>query len=176
MREYLAMSLQHLPVTTLCRHMRQYGVRRYKAMTNRFTGVQMRNRVKWHRSHMRHDWNNVIFSDEMSVKLRKSLRGGCLYIYMRRGERLVLTNTVRITHVQIEVAVWLWGCLSVRRFGIIRCVCTTMNALGYLGTLQSYLLSSITLLDANMADPSFRFQQDNAPIHRAHMVRNWLEE
>jgi hypothetical protein len=110
-------------------------------------------------------WHRVVFSDETRIGLHSD---GRVWVWRRKGERYDPNCTiVRSTD---RKSIMYWGCITYDGFGrLIRCS-NHMNADEYCNILQEGCVQLIT------AECNMLFMQDNAPVHRAQIVKNWMTE
>lgn len=167
----------HLPYSkwTLRRRLLEHGIKAYLAAQDVLTNLQKRRRVEWCQHHVNDDFGKYIFSDEMVVVVSPYRTVGRLHVYRRRGEALRLDCIYTVPHVRQAGRICFWGCLSASGFGCCRTMDTTMNSDRYLETLQNYLIPSIALFTNGIHVDRLVFQQDNAPPHKAHIIRDWFE-
>ena len=71
-------------------------------------------------------------------------------------------------------SIYIWACMNFNGVGFVKVFEGRLNADAYIDILGEYLLPSIDLL--RDPDMPMTFQQDNAPCHRAHIVRDWFTE
>ena len=69
--------------------------------------------------------------------------------------------------------VMVWGCFSKNNLGPLVKLKGKITATVYMNVLENYLLPFINNLDDQ---ENFIFQEDNAPIHTAKVVKSWEEE
>jgi hypothetical protein len=96
---------------------------------------------------------------------------------MRRRFRSVGTRYdeqyVRTYNQNGRFSVNLWAWISSRGPGICRIVQETLNAPVYVRILNELMLPSVIPL---LGEQNFIFHDDNCPIHRARIVRQYLEQ
>ncbi|GFT90117.1 uncharacterized protein TNCV_3720961 [Trichonephila clavipes] len=66
-----------------------------------------------------------------------------------------------------------WGCMSFHGVGRLHIVSGTVEVMDYIEILQNKLLPTARYLLGNQCRI---FQDDNAPCHRAKVVKKWLED
>ena len=64
-----------------------------------------------------------------------------------------------------------WGCFSWNGVGSIHVIDDTLTSAKYVRILSDHMLQS----SRKLFDKDFKFQQDNAPKHRAKNTLNWLK-
>jgi hypothetical protein len=112
------------------------------------------------------DWERVIFSDETHIQLTPH---GQVWVQRPVGEALNMEYTAKVE--KLEGRVSLWGCFCATEIGSAELYVDTLDAARYRDILQHSLLPS-----ARSFFPSgmWYFQQDNAPIHTAGLMREWF--
>jgi transposase len=122
-------------------------------------------RMSWCKEKQQEDddyWHNIVFSDETRIGFRSD---GRVWVWRRSYERYAPSCT--ISNSTDRRSIMYWGCISYDGVGrLIRCS-NRMNAEEYCATLQEACVQ--VLSDCNL-----QLMQDNAPIHRAQIVTNWL--
>jgi hypothetical protein len=112
-------------------------------------------------------WENVVFSDE---KTFQSCSNGRVRVYRPVGERFSEQYVHKIKRSG-RFSVNVWGWVSSRGTGICVIVEERLTALVYRDILEQALLPSVLPIFGN----NFVFQQDNCPIHTAHLIRDFLQ-
>jgi hypothetical protein len=112
-------------------------------------------------------WENVVFSDE---KTFQSSSNGRVRVYRPVGERFSEQYVHKIKRSG-RFSVNVWGWVSSRGTGICVIVEERLTALVYRDILEQALLPSVLPIFGN----NFVFQQDNCPIHTAHLIRDFLQ-
>lgn len=113
-------------------------------------------------------WQNVIFSDEKSFQ---SAHNGSLKVYRPRNTRYEPRYTKKENRTgHFKVNVWCW--ISHRGPGICIIVNNRLNAEVYRRILDECLLPSVRPIFGE----NFLLQHDNCPIHRARIVREFIEQ
>ncbi|GFX15203.1 HTH_Tnp_Tc3_2 domain-containing protein [Trichonephila clavipes] len=75
--------------------------------------------------------------------------------------------------VKYPTKVMVWGCMSSHGVGRLYIVRGTVKAMDYIEILQNKLLPTARDLFGNQ---SWIFQDDNAPCHRAKVIKKWLKD
>ena len=159
---------------TVMRRIRKFNLRCRVAVQNVLNNRQRLRRVEFARRNIQRNWNNIIFSDECVITLKKGKKVGQLHVYRRNGERLLLQTSIKIPEVRVQGSATIWGCFSSAGFGCMEGFEGTMNSNHYvMNTLPNYLIPSIHLLHP---EGRYIFQQDNASPHTARITREWLQE
>lgn len=123
-----------------------------------------RNHIDWTAA----EWSRVVWSDESKFTVYRSR--GRLFVRRRPGEEYelrCLNPTVKFGGGSVMV----WGCFSADGVGSIVRVDTNMDRWKYLDILQNVMIPSALRL----VGPDFIFQQDNAPVHTALVVKSFLD-
>ena len=130
-------------------------------------------RLNWATDHLQwtpEQWSRVLWSDESNFQLY--LTGKRVFVRRRPGERLLedcVTPTVKHGGGHVMV----WGCMCSQGVGILRRIDGNLRKEGYTDLLSTAMLPSAVAL---FPDGDFVFQQDNARVHTAHVVRDWFED
>jgi transposase len=110
-------------------------------------------------------WQKVIFSDESRFGLQSD---GRVWVWRRSHERYAPHCTV--SQSTDRRSIMYWGCISYDGVGkLIRCT-NHVKAEEYCNILQEACIQIAS------TDCQLIFMQDNAPIHRAQVVTDWLTE
>ncbi|KAH0818967.1 hypothetical protein GEV33_003824 [Tenebrio molitor] len=113
--------------------------------------------------------DQVVFSDE---KTFQSSHSGRLRVYRPVGTRYD-EQYVRTYNQSGRFSVNLWAWISSRGPGICTIVEERLNAPVYVRILNELMLPSVIPI---FGEQNFIFQDDNCPIHRARIVRQYLEQ
>ncbi|KAG1135083.1 hypothetical protein G6F38_013065 [Rhizopus arrhizus] len=132
----------------------------------------MKERYEFARAHLSwtiDDWKKVIFSDETKVNRIGS-----------DGLQWTWTNGDKLKDFQVQHMIkhgggslMLWGCLTWYGVGYLSNIKGSINSDFYIGILEDELMKTIDWYDLQKED--IIFQQDNASIHTAKKVSEWLE-
>lgn len=129
------------------------------------TRRHMNNRLLWAKQNKDRNWNNVIFTDESSIKLFSAPRR----VWRRRGE------VVKYPSVKHSIKVHIWGCFSERGFGAIHLFTTNLNAKKMCSIYENYLLPTAqNWFGDNTAN--WVLQEDNDPKHTSKLAKTWKTE
>ena len=105
---------------TVCRRLNEAGARYNRSMSKPlFTERIRKNRLKWAQHHKATDWNEVIFSDETTIRLN-SVKG----LVWNFAEKKKVVRTVKHSTIKMYV----WGCFSSKGFGGIICFQQKLDA------------------------------------------------
>lgn len=113
-------------------------------------------------------WETVIFSDE---KTFQSCNNGKIRVYRPSGTRYDERYTHK-TNQSGRFSINVWGWISARGPGVCQIVQGRLNAPLYCNILNQVMIPSVGAVYGQ----DFIFQHDNAPIHKARIVQNYLEE
>lgn len=114
-------------------------------------------------------WKNVIWSDESRFTLFRNDGPG--RVWRTLGTRFDIEN-LRPTVKHGGGSVMFWGCFSGKGLGPLVKVDGKMNQHDYIEILQSYLLP---LINNSFNNRGYLFQDDNAPVHTAKKVKEWIK-
>lgn len=114
-------------------------------------------------------WKNVIWSDESRFTLFKTDGPG--RVWRTPGTRYNIEN-ISPTIKHGGGGIMVWGCFSGKGLGPLIKVEGKMNSQDYIQILELQLLP---LLHKDFNNRGYLFQDDNAPVHTAKIVKNWIE-
>lgn len=158
--------------STVRRKLISFGLRGCKARKKPLLSEKQRlNRLKWAREHLKwttDQWQRVLFSDESTFNINN--HAGNTYVRRFPGEEF--SPKCIIPTIKHPTSVMVWGCMSSRGVGRLHIISGMMNATKYIDVLQNKMLRSGKDL---FGEESFQFQDDNAPCHRAKLVKSWME-
>lgn len=118
-------------------------------------------------------WNQVIFTDES--KFNRIGSDGRRYFYCRHGEASTIGLDPHNSKKRVQGgggSVFVWGCITRKGVGQIRCIQGKMNADVYQSILKDALVR--TIHDYGLNPSRLLFQQDNDPKHKAKSTMAWL--
>src|SRR5687768_16719063 len=124
-------------------------------------------------------WKRVMFSDECSVD--HTLDPITKWVF-RYGHEKWDKNCIAPYKKSGAVRVMVWGIIAGHIKGPLRWCQGSMNSIKYLDILQDVLpdfwskVSYIHGESEGWREIECPFMQDNAPIHKARVVMEWLEE
>ena len=131
------------------------------------TRLEFANKLKdWPKERYR----NILWSDEMNVEVDMRKKG----IKLRRttDEKFNPDCIVERTK-QGSGSIGIWACMSYDGVKLFKLFNGRLNAQAYQEILENYLMPSIDLMDDK---DNVIFQQDNAPCHTAHKIRDFFIE
>lgn len=115
------------------------------------------------------EWNSIIWSDESRFMLFQN--DSHHWVWRKPKEKYdvdCLIPTVKSGNQGVMV----WGCFIKNSIGPLVRLDGKVNSIHYKNLLNEYLLSFMNQLDNSI---DYIFQDDNAPIHRAHIITEWKE-
>ena len=120
-----------------------------------------------HKKHQNCDYNvktKVIYNDECKVKLGMDNR---VLIWRRPGKERTppCLNQGRDVHVSLMI----WGCIAYECVGTLTVVDGNINAQKYIEVIDNFVIAR------HFPDDNYVFQEDNAPMHRARVVKKYME-
>lgn len=134
------------------------------------TANQAKKRLKFAKSLQNKDasyWNDVIFSDESSIRINPGLA-------MQRVRRFSGCDMYDKKYIRpttkFPTTVMVWACISAKGYGRLHICEGNMNSSQYIQVLESKLLS--TIQDHGIQNPIF--QQDSAPCHVSKKSKEWI--
>ena len=117
------------------------------------------------------DFEKVISSDECSMEKSKDPRQQ--WVFRKPGEKWH-TDCIHPKEKDKRISLMVWGCFWGKRKGPLVPITQNINKNRYIRLLKRYLFPVINQMGSfGMQD--FLFQQDNAPVHKANNVMDWLE-
>lgn len=115
-------------------------------------------------------WRKVVFSDESTFSLYPT--SGAVTVWRKGGQTYnqnCISSRVRCGGGKVNV----WGSISFEGVGSLIVLDGIVNANKYLNILSDHVHPMMQTL---FEDGSGIFQDDNAPIHRATIVKKWFED
>lgn len=116
-------------------------------------------------------WHRVLFSDESTFSIQN--HAGNHFVRRRPGEEY--KPYCILPAVKHPTSVMVWGCMSASGVGRLEVCSGMMNATKYVDVLQRKMLPSAAVLFPEERLPWY-FQDDNAPCHRAKLVKTWMKD
>jgi transposase len=114
-------------------------------------------------------WDYAVWSDE---KVYQSSREGQVRVWRTENTRYEPENIFEMKRSG-RFSVHVWGYIHASGHKHIHKIEGAYDRFNYLSVLQDVMLPSMRLI---IPEGAFLFIQDNAPIHTAHVVRDFLEE
>jgi transposase len=129
-------------------------------------------RLEWCRERRNWDteWNSVIWSDESRFLLFQN--DAHHWVWRRPHEKYdvdCLIPTVKSGNQGVMV----WGCFAKDKLGPLVQVSGSITGAVYINLLENTFLPFLNSLDNDL---EYIFQDDNAPVHRARIVKQWKED
>lgn len=151
---------------TVRRRLQQSGIHLLPTTTKPLlTEAHRQKRMTWATTNTDTDWDQVIFTDETTIKLFQHRKK----VWRRKGE-----VKIRPT-VKHPLKVHIWGCFSSHGFGRICCFTKNLNAAYLKQIYQKCLLTSARKWFG--ANPTaWVLQEDNDPKHTSAAATRWREE
>ena len=122
-------------------------------------------RLQWAQDHQTMDWDQVIFSDETTIRLN-SVKG---MFWNLPGKKKVIRT------VKHPLKVNVWGCFSSKGFGRIVCFRQNLDA-KFLCEIYQYGLLPTARKHFGHDATSWKLQEDNDPKHTSKLAVNWREK
>lgn len=113
------------------------------------------------------DWKKVIWSDESKFVFKYA---GRKFVWRRVDERHS-PRCMQATVKGAQKSVMVWGCFSWNGVGSLHRVVGNLNAVGYRNILSRKMVPGAK----DIAPSDYIFQQDNAPIHTAKVMKNYFK-
>lgn len=130
-------------------------------------------RLKWCRAHVKwtvSDWQKVVWSDECSVSRYSD--AGRLWVTRTSHERWS-SECVMQKGGGARISSMFWGCFYAGTLGPIVPMDGSVTAANYLDIIQSTIPEVLDLMPGSPGEGIF--MQDNATVHKAHIVLQWLD-
>lgn len=132
------------------------------------TDVAIEKRLRFARDYSRMDWNRVLWSDEMSIRLGPQ---GQHWVQRPIGE--AFTREYSVAVVKHPPKIHVWGCFSSQGVGRIHVFHENLDGPMYKEILKKHLMASA---DMFWKSGVWHFQQDNDPKHTSKVVSEYLRE
>lgn len=134
--------------------------------------VNRRKRLSWCLARrnwsVQNEWKQVIFSDESQIVIGQNSR-----VYVWRSANEANRPECMCPSFQKRVTVMIWGCISWHGVGTLCKVNGNINAIKYQEILENNLWP---VLARHFSDGMYRFQDDNAPLHRARIIEGYKRD
>jgi len=142
------------------KHLKRQKIKRKPALTNAHKAHRLqiaKNRMAWQK-----EWRRVIFSDEKKFNL-DGPDGFCYYYHdLRKDEKILSRRQMGGGSVMI------WACIGYKKKGDIVFLPRKINAEAYRDMLDEQKWEF-----EEMSEGEPIFQQDNAAIHTADIIKDW---
>jgi len=163
-------------VRTVQRHLEKEGLKAY--VQQKKPGLTLnhrKDRYAFAKAHLHwtvDDWRRVMFSDETTISRVGSF--GKKFYYSTQEHKRLKPHQVKETKQSGGGKIMVWGCMTYHGVGDASWIPGKINAEAYIDVLKDYVLAS---RDWYGMDPeTFIFQQDNASVHTAHIVKAFFAE
>lgn len=163
-----------ISLTTVDRVLREANIKKWLAKKRPLLKPDhVKKRLSW--AMARQDWTiedfmGVIWSDECNVEKSKDPRQ--IWVFREPWEKW-LADCVHPKPKDRGISLMVWGCFHGRTKGPLVPIPESVTGLRYLRLIKRHLPRVIrSALEINS---SCSFQQDNAPVHKAGIVMDWLE-
>lgn len=127
-------------------------------------------RLSFAQEYLDFDWETTIFTDEKSFK---SCQKGRLHLWRKNNTRWSEGN-VRPNTESGRISVNMWGWISAQGPGELSFISTRANSVNYVEVLNDIMLPTVRNIYPAEDLNEISFVQDNCPIHRASIVREWF--
>jgi transposase len=163
-------------IDSIRNYLRQEGLKAYVQQKKPLlTREQIAARKDFAERHLKwtvEDWKNVMFSDETTIS-RMGTYGRKFY-YKRPERKRLEPHQVKQTKQCGGGKMMVWGCMTYYGVGDACWYQGKIDAKGYIDVLDEYVLQSRDWYGLN--PDAFVFQQDNASVHTAHVVKEYFLE
>ena len=157
--------------------LKSYGKSKHKPRTKPYLKQEHREkRLAWCRREKKdkRDWNKVCWSDEVSFEIGHDGR----VIYVTRGSRIeeaFLDKNLKPSFKSGRTSVGVWSCFCGNEMGPLVFIEKggTMTAKEYMKTLKDHFIPFYRRMRRKYG-PEVVMQEDNAPWHKANIVRDFL--
>lgn len=156
------------------RHLEKTGVRAY--IQQKRPGLTLNHtneRYAFSKAHLYwsvDDWKNVMFSDESSISHIGSF--GRKFYYSNQEHKRFKPHQVKETKQHDGGKIMVWGCMTYHGVGDTSWILGKINLDDYIDVLNEHVIASHGWHD--MDPETFIFQQDNASIHTARIVKEYF--
>lgn len=133
--------------------------------------VNLKKRLQFYERHvLKSDefWKRILWTDESMIRMRHS--HGRMYVWRKCGDELSY-DCVKPSLKSMDRGIMVWGCFSAYGVGQILPISGRINSTVYLKVLQEVIIPE----GKRLIGDDFILQQDNAPIHKAKIVMNYLK-
>jgi transposase len=163
-----------LSVSTVKRILAKEHIKKWIAAERpELTDDHAHQRLEWallHKDWTPEQWARVIWSDECSVEKSKDPRQ--VWVFRTPGEKWI-KECINPKLKSGSTKLMVWGCFAGRRKGTFAICPKKMNGFAYKTILEENLPQFCEELYQIFGEEAI-FMQDNAPVHTAHLVKDWL--
>lgn len=164
---FITSTSTNLSIITLKRYLHKIGFFGRVGVKKPFINAANRmKRLAWakRRKNWKEEWEKIIWSDESSFEV---FRGdGKRYVWRNSKEKYDPKCLIP-TFKSGQESIMVWGCFTKNKLGPLIRLEGKITAKKYIEILENHLLPFIASLD------NYIFQEDNAPIHTAKIVKKW---
>ena len=165
----------HVSLSTIDRVLREEGIRKWLSTKRaKLTPKHVKKRLNWAIKYCNwtvEDWEGVIWSDECAVERGRNSRRK--WVFRRRDEKWLPECVQPITKGK-GISLMVWGCFWGRNRGtFVPLIVQSVDSWVYLGLLETCVVSILERVRDTLGDPVF--QQDNAKIHTAGIISEWID-
>jgi transposase len=173
-------TLSHVSIRTIQRKLqKELNMRKWLAKERpKLTAENAKKRLEWAKrvkDWTTEDWAKVGWSDECSIEKDKDPRQVWVF---RTPQEKYQSECVRPKKTGRSISLMVWGTFAGNVKGpflIFDGINGKVTAQYYLEQMQGVLPKFMEYI-ADTLDVDAIFMQDNAPIHKAEIVKNWLQE
>ena len=138
----------------------------------RIREANRKKRLSWCLEHRRWTvnahWNQIIFSHESQIVIGQN---HCVFVWRSSAE--AYHPECMYPPCQRKVSIMIWGCITWFGVGTIWKVDRNINAIKYKNILEDNLWP---VLARHFVNKPYRFQDDNAPVHRARILEEYKRD
>lgn len=113
----------------------------------------------------------IIIGTQLSFPMK--VLGENYRVYIWRTSKEAYLSQCMCPPRQRRVSIMVWGCITYYGVGTLCLVKGNINAEKYISILENHLWPVIS---QHFSNKTYRFQDDNAPVHRAHITRDYKLE
>ena len=144
------------------------------ALEEDLSAAHKQTRLRWCREHRATDFNEWRFSDESAFELANLSIPRRQFVHRKASERHAAC-CIQAGGVRNRQKLMVWGCISSTGSACFEILQGNINAHRYIDMLSNVLLPYLDSLPLATLQ-NVRFQQDNAPPHRAHITSQFLQD
>lgn len=160
-------------VRTVRRALHAEGLHHRKPAKKPFlTQKHKEERLRFAREYLDFNWDTTIFTDE---KTFKSCQKGRLHLWRKDNTRWSEQNIIPNTESG-RISVNMWGWISAQGPGELEFIPTRANSSNYVSVLNDIMLPTVRNVYPIGECSELNFVQDNCPIHRASIVKEWFSK
>lgn len=165
----------HVAEHSVKRYLAEEGLVRYlKKKKPDLTENDKLARLKFAKEHLHwtvEDWRNVMFSDEVTIS-RIDTQGSRHY-YKKPKDKIIRPHQIKRKRQGGGGKIMVWGSITYYGEGYAARIFGTINSEMILNILQDYVIKGMKYYKMN--PKTFLFQQDNARVHTAKVVQDYLK-